>query len=152
MKFDKFFNQEVPGYLKKLKAETRPKWGTMGPAEMINHLRQGLALSMDDSKRNITTPKDKLPGMKAFLMGDKPFPPNRNKPDEYNKYQFSETEFIDKKVELLRAVIALQVHFKKNPEFTSIHPSFGVLNKDEWLQLHYKHIRHHFSQFNLIEE
>lgn len=152
MKHDTFFNEEIARCIKNLHPNTEPKWGTMRPVDMIIHLRQAIAMSIDGSGREIHTPEEKLPAAKKFLMSDKPLPLNRTKPAAFNKYKISETELFDQKIEFLRDVITLQVHFDKHPEFTSVHPSFGELNKEEWMQLHYKHFRHHFEQFNLLEQ
>lgn len=152
MKHDKFFNEEIARCVKNLQPNTIPQWGTMRPVEMIIHLRQAIALSMDGTTREISTPEEKLPAMKQFLMSNKPMPPNRTKPAVFDKYKIVETELFGQKIEFLRDVISLQVHFDKHPEFTSIHPTFGELNKEEWMQLHYKHFQHHFKQFNLLEQ
>lgn len=152
MKLEDFFNQEVPQYLKKLKPNTVPRWGQMNAAQMLDHLRQGVALSMDDSPRKIKTPDEQLPAYRKFLLSDKPFPQGRPKPPEYDKYQWEENDFMQKKVELMRDLIAMQVFFKKEPHHSSVHPSFGKLSTQEWLHLHHKHFWHHFKQFNLLEE
>jgi hypothetical protein len=41
--------------------------------------------------------------------------------------------------------------FKNDPSKTTLHPAFGELNFDEWVQLHHKHVTHHLKQFGLIE-
>ena len=40
--------------------------------------------------------------------------------------------------------------FKDDPTKTTLHPAFGELNFDEWIQLHHKHVTHHLKQFGLI--
>jgi hypothetical protein len=40
--------------------------------------------------------------------------------------------------------------FESNPHPTTIHPVFGPLSFDEWILLHYKHVTHHWNQFELL--
>jgi hypothetical protein len=41
---------------------------------------------------------------------------------------------------------------EEKKEALPINPTFGPLNKEEWLQFHKKHLTHHFTQLGLIEE
>jgi oxepin-CoA hydrolase/3-oxo-5,6-dehydrosuberyl-CoA semialdehyde dehydrogenase len=40
--------------------------------------------------------------------------------------------------------------FKKEPEKQTAHPAFGMLTRDEWMLLQYKHLQHHARQFGLL--
>ncbi len=40
--------------------------------------------------------------------------------------------------------------FKDDHSKTTLHPAFGELNFNEWVQLHHKHAMHHLKQFGLI--
>jgi len=40
--------------------------------------------------------------------------------------------------------------FKDDHSKTTLHPAFGELNFDEWVQLHHKHVTHHLKQFRLM--
>ncbi|HAD96857.1 MAG TPA: hypothetical protein DCG19_05585 [Cryomorphaceae bacterium] len=46
-------------------------------------------------------------------------------------------------------MVNMMVHFEKYPDHRAEHAYFGELNTQEWLQMHYKHIQHHFTQFGL---
>jgi hypothetical protein len=38
-------------------------------------------------------------------------------------------------------------YFADDPEKKTLHPAFGELNFEEWVQLHHKHVKHHLKQF-----
>jgi len=38
-------------------------------------------------------------------------------------------------------------YFNDDPEKKTLHPAFGELNFEEWVQLHHKHVKHHLKQF-----
>jgi hypothetical protein len=54
------------------------------------------------------------------------------------------------KDELVASVDAFFQYFKENPNATATHPVFGHLDYSLWVHLHYKHVRHHLTQFNLL--
>ena len=43
-------------------------------------------------------------------------------------------------------------HYSSEPEDLSPHGYFGMLNYEEWIYFHYKHLEHHLMQFGLIPE
>lgn len=147
---DPFFNRTVPAELKKLNADDQPEWGSMSASEMLDHLAAGFRVSIENVDDKILTPEDKLPGYRKFLMSDRPFAPNLKAPEAYQKYVEPTGEDMEQaKVNFLKALVAMLSYFEKNPEHTAVHSSFGRLNNEEWLQLHRKHIKHHFTQFGL---
>lgn len=151
MEYESFFMEEVPLGLKKLKEEDAPRWGRMSAREMLDHLRTGIRMSLENLEGEILTPEEKLGGYKKFLMSDRPFAPNLDQPQFYtDNQQKTEKAFEDLKVELMKALVEMQAFFEKNEEHTAVHPSFGRLGTLEWKQLHKKHILHHFRQFGLI--
>jgi oxepin-CoA hydrolase/3-oxo-5,6-dehydrosuberyl-CoA semialdehyde dehydrogenase len=42
------------------------------------------------------------------------------------------------------------LYYDENPDAKHINPLFGELDKAQWLQLHFKHSHHHFTQFGLL--
>lgn len=145
-----FIQEVVPSKLKLLSAGMQPLWGSMSASEMVDHLRRGVVLSIENTEDEITTPEDKLPIYKRFLMSDKPFAQGLNKPKAYDKVKAEEGDLEALKEKLLNTLERMQKHFEEHPDHIAIHPSFGPLNPEEWMQLHYKHFSHHFTQFELI--
>lgn len=150
---ENFFNRELPEYLKQLSEESRPLWGSMNVYQMLDHLRQGVDLSLDPAERELLIPEEKVPSYQQFLLSDRPFKRSATKPKEYALYaKEGEIENLEQlKVDLLAAVLRMQVFFEKNPDFASIHPYFGLLDGNLWMHLHKKHFKHHLSQFGLFE-
>lgn len=145
-----FFDTLVPQKLAELSAEAKPAWGTMGVLEMLDHLRIGVALSIENTEDEITTPEEKLPSYKRFLMSDRPFAEGLPKPDAYNRVQPKVGDLATMKANLLGELERMKTYFNENPEHSAVHPSFGNLNPEEWYQLHRKHFTHHFTQFGLL--
>lgn len=153
MDYQKFFIDEVPERLKKLKEDSRAEWGVMSAAEMLRHLSIGMKMSLENLNGEITTPEEKLEVYKRFLMSDKAFGQGLAQPGFFGEHQTVKDNSVsieDLKVELLKGLVDMFCYFSKNTEHTAIHPSFGRLNVEEWQHLHKKHIEHHFRQFGLI--
>ncbi len=145
-----YFEKEVPQTLTRLTADTQPHWGSMDAWQMLDHLRKGVILSIENTEDEITTPDERLPLYKKFLMSDKPFGQNLPKPAAFDRVEALPGEMDEKKQQLLDELRRMKQYFKDNPGHVAIHPNFGRLNTEEWLQLHHKHFTHHFNQFGLL--
>ncbi len=150
MDYNTYFSEEVPNALTELSANTKPEWGTMSANEMLEHLIAGVILSMKDVPRSITTPEDKLPVYKKFLMSDRPFGKDLPKPKEFDDYPTKNDDINESKAELLKRIEEMLLYFEKHPQHSAIHSSFGRLTVEEWKHLHKKHFTHHFLQFGLL--
>ena len=142
---------DFPAALKALKAKSPAAWGEMTAIQMLDHLRKGFELSLSKEKFTVKTPAEHLPKMKDFIQSDKALRPGAAKPYSYDTLPDLELDFDEMKVELMRGMIKMLTHFENVPDHSSIHPSFGELNVQEWLRLHSKHLHHHLLQFSLIE-
>lgn len=152
MDYHHYFMDEVPNALSKLKTDTTPQWGTMSAPLMLDHLRVGVKMSLENLHGEITAPEEKLPSYKKFLMSDRPFAQGLAQPGFFIENTGATDENIeDLKLQLMKDLLAMQTFFIKNPDHVAIHPSFGKLGVDEWLHLHRKHFLHHFTQFGLVQ-
>ena len=150
MNYDNFFLEDLPAKLKKLDRNSQPLWGKMSPADMLNHLRLAVRMSIEQEDVEVQTPADKLPGYKKFLMSEHPFPKNAEAPSQLIlAQQAPASDLDDLKLQLMKALVEMQSYFEKNPAHSAVHPTFGRLNVTEWKHLHKKHILHHCSQFGL---
>ena len=52
--------------------------------------------------------------------------------------------------EFIHEFLAFEEYFEINHNAQHPHPYFGLLNHEEWILLHRKHITHHFEQFGLL--
>lgn len=147
---EKFFMLEVPASLRKLDENQKALWGSLTAPAMLEHLRAGLILSLDpDPERLVLSAPEKIPALQAFVLSDRPLPRGAERPAAYAEVEPLAADFMGLKVGLLRQLIALWVLLEKEPSFQSVHPTFGHLNRELWLHLHYKHFVHHFQQFEV---
>jgi len=151
-KHQAFFQQDVPQLLNELQVDTKPLWGEMDSIKMIDHLRAGTELFLSKRKPKLEVPEEKLPRYKAFLMSDKPFMEGARKPKEYQDYERQDAQELDKlKSDFLEVLKRFDSITLAQKDFWCFHPSFGLLDPTETRQLQFKHIRHHFQQFGLME-
>ncbi len=146
-----FFKEEVPKLLDRLQANDKPSWGVMSATLMVDHLLAGTRLFMSKIETKLETPEELLPKYKAFLMSDRTFKQSAQQPAEYNRFESDEKDFNQLRKEFLEQLAAFDQLTAHDDSFWSFHPSFGKLNAEETRQLQYKHIRHHFVQFGLME-
>ena len=142
----------VPVYIEKLTTETKQAWGSLTPQHMLEHLGNTLVIVNSKKELPIVTPEDQLPAYRAFLMSEKPF--TRNIPNRFMGEGLPELRFESletAKTKLLAAIESFHKFFRENPNATPVHPFFGHLNYEEWLQFQRKHFTHHFTQFGLLD-
>lgn len=147
-----FFQIEAPIILARLMPDQKPKWGEMNAIEMVDHLLAGMKLFLSKTETKLETPEEFLPKYKAFIMSNKGFKPGAKKPLDYEKYESANAHDLEA---LKQAFNDKLKEFDEitstDPEFWSFHPSFGKLNVEETRQLNFKHLRHHFRQFGLMD-
>ncbi len=139
--------------LLELNETTTAKWGVMNVQQMAEHLTDFFDVSSGKKHYDLVTETDKLPLYIQFLWSAKEFRENTKAPENILgeiPLPARNENLQSAKTELLEAVNNFTSYFKMNTEKT-IHPVFGALNFDEWLQLHAKNVRHHLRQFGLWE-
>ncbi len=138
-------------HFNQLNPETKPLWGSMNAIGMVEHITDSLQLAQGNIEGiQLNIPEEKVPKAMGFLFSDHPMPKNFKAPygeaDEDNRNATLE----DAIAEFEAHWQLFEKHFEENPGIRHIHPSFGNLNKEEWLRVHSKHLTHHFQQFGLI--
>jgi hypothetical protein len=145
-----FIKNELVPLIKKLKAEEKGKWGKMNAQQMTEHVSAFFKVSTGKIYFPLTTPLDHLPKYKEFLLSEKEFRENTKAPvlpEEPLPLRFAT---MDEAVEDLEISINdFFIFFNDDPSKTTLHPAFGELNFNEWVQLHHKHAMHHLKQFGL---
>jgi oxepin-CoA hydrolase/3-oxo-5,6-dehydrosuberyl-CoA semialdehyde dehydrogenase len=145
-----FLSDELIPLINKLTGDEKGKWGKMNAQQMVEHLSGFFKVSTQKIQFPLTTPAEHLPKYKEFLMSDKPFRENTKAPvlpEDPLPLRFSTMK--DAVNELSESVNDFFDFFKDDPSKTTLHPAFGELNFDEWVQLHHKHVSHHLRQFGL---
>lgn len=138
--------------VKKLKGDEKGRWGKMNAQQMIEHVSAFFKVSTQKIHFPLTTPVEHLPKYKEFLLSEKEFRENTKAPvlpEEPLPLHYSNLQ--EAKDQLKKSVDDFFEFFKDDPSKTTLHPVFGQLNFNEWVQLHHKHITHHLKQFGLLE-
>jgi hypothetical protein len=144
--------QDLPIIKKRLNAihsETQPKWGRMGPAKMIRHLRYMVEMSLDEfevpDRSNFLSRT--LVKWLFFRVWTK-WPKGRIKgppeltPEPREAFEIERMKLIDK----LDQFIAV---LDKEPQKKTFHTFFGWIRLEEWSLIHGVHFSHHFRQFGV---
>ena len=148
-----FIKEEMFLLLNNLSADAKAKWGKMNAQQMVEHVTGFFNISLEKLKFDIVTPEEHLPKYKEFLYSDKEFKENTKVPlsvlgEEPLPLHYPSIAIAMEKLQ--QAVQDFVNYFKNEPGKKTLHPVFGMLNFDEWVLLHYKHVIHHMKQFNLV--
>lgn len=148
-----FVNCDLESFLSvlsKLEETSSPEWGNMSNQRMVEHLTDGINMSMGIGDFQLEIPEDRVSKMVQFLDSDKPMAQNIQvsfvKPDTPLRNVDLE-EAID---EFTLAWVDFEEHYENQPDFSALHPYYGNLNFEQWKRLHTKHFTHHFNQFGII--
>ena len=147
----KFVEKEFVELLKKLKPDTKGKWGVMSAQQMVEHMSDAFRNASGKLKLPLITPADKLASFQNFALSDKPFKENTK------NVLMSETPPAVKNADIQSAIAELDAEIKYfitqyegNPDFSFTNPFFGELNFAGQISLLHKHAVHHATQFGLM--
>ena len=148
-----FLKNDLFFLLKNLKGDEKGNWGKMNAQQMVEHVSNFFKVSTEKMHFPLTTPVEHLPKYKEFLLSEKEFRENTKAPvlpEEPLPLQYSSMH--EAMNDLKKSIDDFFEFFKNSTSKTTLHPAFGDLNFDEWVQLHNKHTTHHLKQFGLIEK
>ncbi|MFI5221374.1 MAG: hypothetical protein ACHQK8_03535 [Bacteroidia bacterium] len=148
-----FFNQDFKILTEKISENSKPVFGTMDAQRMIEHMAHAFKIGNGKFQipgSEIDPRADKLKIIS--LLSDRPLPKGFHNPILQKGLLPYENESLEMaKIKLFEEVELLQKLFESNDEnFTRVHNVFGRLNYHEWLWFEYKHVMHHFMQFEII--
>ncbi len=151
--FVEMTSENIPFYLSKLSESVKPKWGTMTPQHMVEHLEFTYRTASGEMQNfDIATPEQYLEKTQYTLWDYNSFPKEFKMPlmkeNELEPLQHSDLETAKQK--MLEAREEYLEFFKENPDALQKNAVFGYLNRYEWYLLERKHLNHHFNQFGLI--
>lgn len=128
-------------------------WGKMKGQQMVEHVAGFFKISAGRLRFELVTPAEQLPKFREFLLSDKPFRENTKAPASV----LSEEPLPLRYANMGEAIVALEKsigefvkYYQTDDAQPTVHPVFGALNYDEWIQLHHKHVVHHAKQFGLM--
>lgn len=146
-----FLKNEFIPLIQKLNGDETGKWGKMNSQQMIEHTSAFFKVSTGKIYFELVTPAEHLPKYKEFLLSEKEFRENTKAPvlpEEPLPLRYASLQVAT--ADLEKSVNDFFEFFKDDPAKTTLHPVFGELNFEEWVQLHYKHVTHHLKQFGLV--
>jgi hypothetical protein len=136
--------------LSKLEESSTPSWGSMSAQRMVEHLTDGINMSMGNGNYVLEIPEDRVAKMVQFLDSDKPMAQNIQVSFAMPDTALRNTDLEEAIDEFTLAWVDFEELNENQPDFTAIHPYYGNLNFEQWKRLHSKHFTHHFNQFGLL--
>ena len=144
---------QITECLNKLTENSQPKWGTMSPQHMIEHLEYGYRIASGEIQDfDITTPEKIIEKVHNTLYDFSKMPQNFEFPLA-EKSKINETKHADlntAKAKMLEARAEYLDYYKQNPDSLLKNAVFGEMNRYEWQLLERKHLNHHFEQFDIL--
>ncbi len=149
-KADFLQNRFIP-LLRKIPADTPPRWGKMTVQQMIEHLSDYTRIASGKiAHADIVTPPENLQKMRDFLMSEKPFRENTPNPLMSEVPAPVKNPSVEEAIKELRTEIEFFFSvFEKNNLQVTRNPFFGDLNFEQNVQLLHKHVMHHLNQFGV---
>jgi len=145
--FNQMHSAEILKRLDKLSPNSQPQWGKMDVAQMLAHCSSFQDIAMGNS----FPPRSWLGIIvgrfaKQIIYNEKTLPHNMSTIPTI--LIADDGEFDTEKEKLKQKIITFQ---NNGPEkcTTHPHPFFGELTSEQWGKLIYKHLDHHFKQFEV---
>jgi hypothetical protein len=137
---------EMKSRLARLQPDAKPLWGTMSPAQAIEHCSRGMEMATGDRRPPRTLIGRVIgPLIKRVALGnDAPMRPNSPTVPELVVADTRELS-----VERLRLNQLIDRFVAAGPASCTDYPHsfFGRLTPDQWSELMHKHLDHHLRQF-----
>jgi hypothetical protein len=139
---------EIIDRLNKLTPQSKPLWGTMNVGQMLAHCNVTYEMVYEDKH-----PKPK--GLMRFILrtfvkklvvSEKMF--GKGKPTAPQFIMNDEKDFEAERGRLIEYITRTQQLGESHFDRKESH-SFGVLSKNEWNNMFYKHLDHHLNQFGV---
>lgn len=146
-----FIRITFPLLVEKLDPNANANWGKMNVQQMVEHVTGFFMVSTNKIQFPLVTPEEHLPKFKEFLLSDKQFRENTAAPVlPPEPMPVREKDLASAIQKMSSAIEDFFTFFKDDASQKTQHPVFGMLNFDEWILLHYKHVSHHARQFSLL--
>lgn len=151
--FVEMTNDKILECLAKLSAESKPKWGTMSPQHMLEHLEYTYKIASGQIQNfEINTPEKILEKVHNSLYNYHKMPREHMFPlaEESKINELKHKDLEEAKLKMLESRQEYLDFFKVNPDAVLKNAVFGEMNRYEWYLLDRKHLNHHFEQFHLL--
>jgi hypothetical protein len=136
-----------------LRAGTPARWGRMTAQQMVEHLEWTFACSTGTRTVECPIPEEHRPRYLTFLAHDRPTPQGFENPVLVSGLPpLAHGDFAAATAALRREVELYLSLAASEPAALRMHPLFGPIGAEQWSRTHYKHVRHHFTQFGLYPD
>lgn len=143
--FDTEAFTEINQRLNTLSEDSQRQWGKMTTAQMLHHCQAPLNIILEKNDYGLKPNWLINLFFKKSLYSDKPW--RKNLP---TAKQLKETETRDFNTEKKNLETLInELNKQRDKEEFAPHPSFGSFTKQQWGQMQYKHLDHHFIQFGV---
>jgi oxepin-CoA hydrolase/3-oxo-5,6-dehydrosuberyl-CoA semialdehyde dehydrogenase len=136
--------------LDQLEENTNPEWGTMTPVMMVEHLTTMLKMASGKFQPAKAADFNKTERPSDFLTSAIPLQKNLKASFVPEFIEVKNENLSDAIDEFTEEWLAYEEHYQNDSSALEEHPYLGLLNYQQWQQLHSKHISHHLLQFGLI--
>jgi len=144
--FTKDISEKTINRINKLKPDTKPGWGKMSVDQMLAHLNVTYEMVYEDihPKPNFFTRMILKAFVKKIVVNEGPYKKSSQTAPAF--LIKGSRDFDAEKARLIGYINKTQAlgesHFDGKESL-----SFGIMNKEEWNNMFYKHIDHHLTQF-----
>ncbi len=152
MNYNEFLYEQFPDLLDNLHADAKPLWGLMNAQQMIEHLGYVVGLSNGRLEVKPTADAERLAYRKMRYF-EKYVPMTRQirqdfLPETPHPVMYPDLE--SAKNFLLQQLERFDDYFAEHPQMMTLHPVLGMLNYEEWVEMHARHFEHHLRQFGIL--
>lgn len=136
---------EIMSRLESLDENAKANWGKMNVAQMTWHCQGPFNIMLEKNDYGLKPNWLAKVFFKKSLYNDKPW--RKNLPTARFLKSKDDKDFTMEKAKL-RELIAETFKHRTKTEWKP-HPGFGYFTADQWGQMQYKHLDHHFRQFGV---
>lgn len=151
--YKNFLTQTIPSALTKLRFEKKPLWGKMTAQHMVEHMAQSLVASTILNNKTEASPLNSIQSefRNMIILSGADFPRGLQNPIfQFGLPPYQHADIEAAKSKLVEKIEQFYKIYEANPNAFNYSLFFGDLNFEETQILHFKHFKHHFSQFELL--
>lgn len=136
--------EDIKKRLDALTEASARQWGKMTQGQMLHHCQFPLAIAIENKE---SKPQFNILArlFKKSMYNDKPW--RKNLPTA-PQLKITDDRDFQKEKQKLDSLID-QFYELRNREHWNPHPMFGTFTKEQWGMMEYKHLDHHFRQFDV---
>ena len=151
--YEDFLKNTAQDAIQRLTPETKGLWGKMKVQDMVEHLEVNVIASTILELPPAEIPSERQKQARGLIYTDVPMARNLYNPTlQYGlpPLKYSSLDIAIEK--LLTKITVFFKSFEKKPSGHSLNMFLGDLNYAENVAFHYKHFKHHLTQFGMIKD